>query len=30
LVFPWDVYRTLHGVRRDRGLIWAVWAAAAF
>jgi acyl-[acyl-carrier-protein]-phospholipid O-acyltransferase/long-chain-fatty-acid--[acyl-carrier-protein] ligase len=28
--FPWDVYRTLHGVRRDRGLIWAVWGAAIF
>ncbi|NLH15480.1 MAG: MFS transporter [Phycisphaerae bacterium] len=28
--FPWDVYRTLHSVRHDRGLIWAVWGAAIF
>lgn len=28
--FPWDVYRTLHSVRRDRGLLWAVWGAAIF
>ncbi len=30
LLFFRDVYRTLHSVRQDRGLIWAVFAAAIF
>ncbi len=30
LLFYRDIYRTLHAVRQDRGLIWAVWAAATF